>query len=82
MSKKQKIAEGHREFQERWTEEFIFVHVNYKALCLLCSNRVAVFKEFNLKRHYETMHQRVVANLSAGEKTKNIEALKKELKGQ
>ena len=41
-----------------------------------------MFKEFNLKRHYETMHQRVVANLSAGEKTKNIEALKKELKGQ
>ena len=50
-----------KEFKERWTGEFFFVHVHDKALCLLCRDTVAVFKEFNLKRHYETMHQGVVA---------------------
>ena len=76
MSKKRKIAEENRNFKERWTEEFFFVHVQDKALIQL------QYSEFNLKRHYETMHQGVVANLSADEKTKKIEALKKQLKGQ
>ena len=70
MSKKRKIAEENREFKERWTREFFSVHVYNKALCLLCSDTVAVIKEFNLKQHYETMHQGVVTNLSADEKRK------------
>ena len=79
---RRKVSEENRESQERWTNDYFFVHMNENALCLLCMNNVAVLKEFNLKRHYETMHQRDMINLPADEKTKKIETIKKALKGQ
>jgi hypothetical protein len=44
--KKRKIGDECRVFNEEWTGN--------KAVCLLCHETVAVFKEYNLKRHHET----------------------------
>ena len=40
-------------------DEFVFFGVqrNEKPLCLICKETVAVFKEHNIKRHYETKHK-------------------------
>jgi len=35
----------------------MFANVNGKAACLLCGDSLAVMKEYNVRRHYETKHQ-------------------------
>lgn len=52
-SKKRKVQDGNRQFQESWTEKYFFVKFAGKIICLICKNTVAVLKEYNLKRHYE-----------------------------
>jgi len=53
---KRKVDEEHRQFQERWTSQYFFVEFNGSATCLICKEKVAVLKEYNLKRHYSTKH--------------------------
>ena len=43
-----------RVFKEKWTENYLFTKVNAKPVCLVCNQQVAVFKEFNIRRHFET----------------------------
>ena len=39
-------------------EKYFFVKTDTNtANCLICSERIAVLKEYNLRRHYETKHQ-------------------------
>lgn len=44
-------------FNQQWTHDCFMVDNNYKALCLICGETVAVLKEFNLQRHYDTKHK-------------------------
>lgn len=37
-------------------DEHFFVEFSGKATCLICKEKVAVLKEYNLKRHYWTRH--------------------------
>ncbi len=53
---KRKVDDEHRQFQERWTLQYFFVEFNGNATCLICKEKVAVLKEYNLKRHYSTKH--------------------------
>ena len=55
-SKKRKISDGGRTFQERWTEQYFFVQVSSKQIFLICNNAVSSLKEYNIKRHYVTNH--------------------------
>ena len=57
LSKKRKVDTECRVFQEKWTESFLFTEVNTKAVCLVCNQQVAVLKEYNIRRHYETHHK-------------------------
>ena len=43
--KKPKIEDERRIFNEEWTVKYYFRKVGNKAVCLLCSESVAVFKE-------------------------------------
>lgn len=36
--------------------EILFVWSHNKVVCLICKNSVAIAKEYNVKRHYETQH--------------------------
>ena len=49
-------AEG-RIFQDRWELEHFFVEQSGATLCLFCNDKIAIMKDFNLKRHYETRHK-------------------------
>lgn len=54
LSKNRKVDTECRVFQERWQEKYFFWEVRGKPICLICSQQVAVPKEYNIKRHYET----------------------------
>ena len=41
-----------------------------KPVCLVCGEHVAVFKEYNLKRHYETKHAEKYKKLTDAERAR------------
>lgn len=55
-NKKRKVFDGNRAFNEKWEEAYLFMLNNEKPLCLVCQQTVAVMKEYNIRRHYETLH--------------------------
>lgn len=57
QNKKRKIDSECRVFNDSWSLSYFFVEHQNKAMCLICYETVAVFKEFNIKRHYESKHQ-------------------------
>ena len=60
----------------------MFTNVGNKAVCLLCQETVAVFEEYNLKRHYHTKHADFGHNLSQDERKKKSTDLIQKLKKQ
>jgi hypothetical protein len=56
VSKKHKISDESRVFEEKWSNSHFFIQVKEKAICLICQESIAVMKEYNLKRHYNTKH--------------------------
>ena len=54
---KRKIDSECRVFNPQWTHDYFFVQCKEKAVCLICQETVAVFKEYNLRRHYESRHK-------------------------
>ena len=58
MSKKRKCSEEHRKFQEKWEELYFVCNSNEKVQCLICCAIIAVHKEYNIRRHYESLHKK------------------------
>jgi len=58
------------------------VEFNGNATCLICKEKVAVLKEYNLKRHYSTKHGERYEKYQADEREKTAMKLKKELTSQ
>ncbi|XP_073432233.1 general transcription factor II-I repeat domain-containing protein 2-like [Dendrobates tinctorius] len=56
-SRKRKIDSECRIFKEQWTYDYFFMQYKERAVCLICQNIVSVFKEYNLRRHYQTQHK-------------------------
>ena len=57
VSKKQKIANERRVFQEQWEKLYFVTAVKDTSHCLICQQKIAVMKEYNMRHHYETMHR-------------------------
>ncbi|XP_069461240.1 general transcription factor II-I repeat domain-containing protein 2-like [Ambystoma mexicanum] len=57
MSRKIKIDSECRIFKEQWIYDYFSIQYKERAVCLICQNIVSVFKEYNLRRHYETQHK-------------------------
>ena len=57
LSKRRKLDTECRVFQEKWAEKYPFTEVNAKPVCLVCNQQLAMFKEFNIRHHYETHHK-------------------------
>ena len=55
--KKRKIDYECRQFQDEWSLKYFFIKSADKALCVICHEAIAVLKEYNLNRHYQTKHQ-------------------------
>ncbi|XP_071052939.1 general transcription factor II-I repeat domain-containing protein 2-like [Onthophagus taurus] len=80
-SKKRKVKDENRQFQEILTEKYFFVWSHNKVVCLICKNSVAIAKEYNVKRHYETQHPTFTKFTGELRKQKML-SLKRELIGQ
>ena len=53
-----------------------------KASCVICSESVAVLKEYNLRRHYETKHLSTYPKFSGKLRSEKYESMKRGLKAQ
>ncbi|KAK7879843.1 hypothetical protein WMY93_033491 [Mugilogobius chulae] len=83
LSKAKRKADGeNRQFQDRWTSSYFFVDYNGLPTCLICKERVAVPKDFNLKRHFETKHGEQYGKYEGPDRARVILQLKKELASQ
>ena len=67
ISKKRKIEDENLFFNDQWTERYIFTDVGVKAVCLICHETVAMFKQHNLKRHFQTKHANFIKARTAKE---------------
>ena len=56
-SKKRKLANEGRVYNEKWLENYFMMENNGKPLCLVCIQVIEVMKEYNVKRHFETQHK-------------------------
>ncbi len=57
-SLKRKVDSENRAYKE-WKDNYAFIlpsFVNANPVCLICNEVVAVYKEYNIRRHHETKH--------------------------
>ena len=74
--KKRKVDIEHRTFNPAWKEKYFFIERFGQAQCLICLTTVAVFKEFNMHRHWEAEHQASnFASMSSAERKDAIDRL-------
>ena len=64
--KKRKVDSECRVFNKEWITKYFFTEVRPTAVCLICQETVAVFKEYNISRHFATKH----ANYASKQSTK------------
>ena len=56
-AKKHKLKDENRSFQPRWENYYFITNNNGKLQCLVCMQVLSVPKEYNLKRHYTSLHE-------------------------
>lgn len=71
-----------RVFNTIWTTKYLFTEVMGKALCLVCGEHIAVFKEYKLNRHYQRKHAETYKNLTKAERARTSDALLAKLQKQ
>lgn len=69
-------------FQTIWTTNYLFTEVRCKAVCLVCGEHIAVFKDYNLNRHYQTKHAETYKNLTDAERARTSDAFLAKLQKQ
>lgn len=62
--------------------DYFFVQCKEMAVCLICQEAVSVFKEYNLRRHYETRHRDKYASLQGQMRADKVSKLKSGLSAQ
>lgn len=80
-AKKRRIVDENRKYSEKQEEKYFFIVQNTKLLCLICRETVAVFKEYNVKRHYETKRKDYL-NFDKEQKQSKLKEFKSQLKTQ
>ena len=76
-TKKRKVDYEQRSFQESKTIDFFFVQHFSKYVCLIYLDTAAVCKVSNVKRHYETRHEKDYHNFVEKARVGEAERLKK-----
>ena len=82
-TKKRKLDKECRIFNKEWGEKYFFVEVNgQRASCIICHENVAVMKEYNIRRHYETKHLSTHSKYVGKLRTEKFESMKHGLESQ
>ena len=71
-----------RSFLDKWEAEYLFTYVKDKPVCLVCGVNVAVSKEYNIRRHYETKHHDKYKDLDMTQRSQKVEEMKRSLVSQ
>ncbi|KAK2831243.1 hypothetical protein Q7C36_016329 [Tachysurus vachellii] len=66
--KKRKVDSECRVFNKEWTTKYFFTEVRSTAVCLICQEIVAVFKEYNISCHFATKHANYASKQSPQER--------------
>uniref|UniRef100_A0A8C8R4R6 Uncharacterized protein n=1 Tax=Pelusios castaneus TaxID=367368 RepID=A0A8C8R4R6_9SAUR len=66
--KKRKVDSECRVFKKEWTAKYFFTEVRSMAVCLICQETVAVFKEYNISCHLATKHANYASKQSPQER--------------
>lgn len=82
MSVKRKIDIENWSYKESWESDYLIANNNGKLQCLVCMNIVSVPKEYNVRRHYTTMHENKYATYTNESRRALVADLKKKLKQQ
>lgn len=78
-NKRRKIEAECHVFKDQWTHDYFFIQFKNKAICLICKESISVFKEFNIRRHFETKHKFHYGILEGDLRDNKIQQLKKQL---
>lgn len=82
-TKKRKVDSECRVFKEEWSWKYFFTEFKGKPVCLMCNETVAVFKDFNLSRHFTKKHANEKYSSMTDEERKSFaERQKQKLYGQ
>ena len=79
---KRKVDSECRVCNQGSTSDYFFVQCKEMAVCLICQETVSVFKEYNLRRHYETRHRDKHASLHGQMRADKVSKLKSGLLAQ
>ncbi|XP_076323848.1 general transcription factor II-I repeat domain-containing protein 2-like isoform X1 [Tachypleus tridentatus] len=60
----------------------LYGNKNQRATCVICAESVAVLKEYNLRRHYETKHLSTYLKFSGKFRSKKFESMKRVFESQ
>ena len=69
-SKKRKVDSECRIFQDEWTWKYFFTVFRDKPLCLICNENIAVYKDYNISRHFNSKHNDVKVRAMTEEERK------------
>ena len=58
-------------------EELFFIKSGDKAMCVICNETVAVMKEYNLLRHYQSKHEDKYAQFEGKDRAEKFSKLEK-----
>jgi hypothetical protein len=82
MAQKRKVGDECRGFSNAWTELYFFIDVSGKPVCLICRESLAVMKQFNLKRHFDTRHKQDYSRFAGEARENQLKFLKNRLEQQ
>nr|KAF6360084.1 hypothetical protein mMyoMyo1_011042 [Myotis myotis] len=80
--KKRKVDSECRVFKREWTTKYFFTKVRSMPVCLICQETLAVFKEYNLSRHFATKHGNYASKQSPQEREATAQRLMAKLQAQ
>ncbi|XP_078495174.1 LOW QUALITY PROTEIN: general transcription factor II-I repeat domain-containing protein 2-like, partial [Ciona intestinalis] len=81
-AKRRKIDNERRVFNDSWTDKYFHTLHHGKPVRLICTDTVAVNKEFNLKRHYESKAPEIQCFKRAQSRIDKLDKLKRNLEQQ
>ena len=61
-------------FNDEWGIKYFFVQskTGEKAICVICTETIAVRKEYNIRRHYDTKHAEIFSQFKEKERLNNL----------
>ena len=80
--KKRKVDFECRVFKTEWSVNYFVTELDDKALCLLCNDIIAVLKDYNIRRHYESKHSKQYSQLIGKQRSEKLETLKWNISSQ